>query len=130
MYFGPIGKDSHHLTSYLADNGANCPPDANPAEYMLDAIGAGSQKRVGDRDWADVYLDSDLFEVNKREIESLNESAIREFPEEATQGTAYATPFSYQLKVVGKRTFMSFWRMPDYGFTRCVSTSRHVEIRH
>jgi ATP-binding cassette subfamily G (WHITE) protein 2 (SNQ2) len=113
VYFGPIGKDSEHLVSYLGENGAKCPPAANPAEYMLDAIGAGSQKRVGERDWADVYLDSKLFKENCDEIHRIKEQAIRENTEETSDGGMYATPFLYQLKVVGKRTFLSFWRMPD-----------------
>jgi ATP-binding cassette, subfamily G (WHITE), member 2, SNQ2 len=121
VYFGPIGKDSEHLVRYFAENGAQCPPSVNPAEYMLDAIGAGSQRRVGDRDWADIYLDSKLFQENKQTIHELKQQALQEFPEEETTSTEYATPFLYQLKVVGKRTFLSFWRMPDYGFTRLFS---------
>jgi ATP-binding cassette, subfamily G (WHITE), member 2, SNQ2 len=121
VYFGPIGKDSEHLVRYLGDHGAQCPPSVNPAEYMLDAIGAGSQKRVGDRDWADIYLESELFQENKRTINELKEQSLREFPEEDQARAQYATPFLYQLKVVGKRTFLSFWRMPDYGFTRLFS---------
>lgn len=54
VYQGPIGKDSNVIRSYFAANGAHCPDDANPAEYMLEAIGAGSQRRVGDKDWADI----------------------------------------------------------------------------
>jgi ATP-binding cassette subfamily G (WHITE) protein 2 (SNQ2) len=118
VYFGPIGQDSRHLVKYLRDNGAECPPSANPAEYMLDAIGAGSQKRVGPRDWADVYLDSPLFKENREEITRLKEAAVQEFKDEDTIRSEYATSFMFQLKVVVKRTFLSFWRMPDYGFTR------------
>jgi ATP-binding cassette subfamily G (WHITE) protein 2 (PDR) len=37
IYFGGVGQGSHILTSYFERNGAHkCPPDANPAEYMLD----------------------------------------------------------------------------------------------
>lgn len=118
VYFGDIGIDSRHLVNYLRENGADCPPNANPAEYMLDAIGAGSQKRVGSRDWADIYLDSALFAENKAEIHRLKEQAIVEFQDDTTVSTEYATPFMFQLRVVVKRTFLSFWRMPDYGFTR------------
>jgi energy-coupling factor transporter ATP-binding protein EcfA2 len=32
VYFGDIGKDSHVLREYLAENGAYCPDKANPAE--------------------------------------------------------------------------------------------------
>lgn len=36
VYFGDIGKDSHVIRDYFARNGAECPPSANPAEFMLD----------------------------------------------------------------------------------------------
>jgi len=45
VYHGPLGKDkdSRLLIDYFEKNGAKkCPPNANPAEYMLEAIGAGS----------------------------------------------------------------------------------------
>jgi ATP-binding cassette subfamily G (WHITE) protein 2 (SNQ2) len=35
VYFGDIGKDACVLIDYLRRYGADCPPDANPAEYML-----------------------------------------------------------------------------------------------
>lgn len=54
VYFGDIGPNAKVLTDYLARNGAVCPDDVNPAEFMLDAIGNGSRKRVGPKDWAEV----------------------------------------------------------------------------
>ncbi|CAD6982083.1 unnamed protein product, partial [Tilletia controversa] len=39
VYFGPVGQDSVHVRDYFAANGAVCPDNVNPAEYMLDAIG-------------------------------------------------------------------------------------------
>lgn len=42
VYHGSLGKDSRSLIDYFERNGAKkCPPSANPAEYMLEAIGAG-----------------------------------------------------------------------------------------
>jgi ATP-binding cassette, subfamily G (WHITE), member 2, SNQ2 len=38
VYFGDIGKDAHVLLDYFHRNGADCPPDVNPAEWMLDAM--------------------------------------------------------------------------------------------
>lgn len=71
VYFGDIGKDSHVLREYLAEHGAHCPPAANPAEYMLEAIGAGSGKRIGPKDWADLWLESPQFAKVKEEIADL-----------------------------------------------------------
>jgi len=53
VYFGDIGPNAKVLTDYLARYGAICPDDLNPAEFMLDAIGNGSRKRIGPKDWAE-----------------------------------------------------------------------------
>ncbi|KAF8751885.1 ABC transporter, partial [Rhizoctonia solani] len=42
-YFGDLGENSSTLISYFEQNGARkCQSDENPAEYMLDVIGAGA----------------------------------------------------------------------------------------
>ncbi|GAA5893100.1 hypothetical protein JCM6882_003886 [Rhodosporidiobolus microsporus] len=119
VYFGDIGKDSHVLRDYLAHNGADCPDDANPAEYMLEAIGAGSGKAVGPKDWADIWNDSPEFVKVKEEIEQLKREGLA-MPESDDRSLTkeFATPFLAQLSVVTKRTFVAFWRSPDYGWTR------------
>ncbi|GAA6025845.1 hypothetical protein JCM10207_002683 [Rhodosporidiobolus poonsookiae] len=126
VYFGDIGKDSHVLREYLARNGAICPDDANPAEYMLEAIGAGSGKQIGPKDWADIYLDSPEFVENKRMIEQLKQEGLA-MPEsdDPSLKNEYATPFLHQLSVVINRTFLAFYRSPDYGFTRLFN---HISI--
>ncbi|GAA6008132.1 hypothetical protein JCM10207_007040 [Rhodosporidiobolus poonsookiae] len=118
-FFGDIGKDSHVLRDYLARNGAVCPDDANPAEFMLEAIGAGSRKKIGDKDWADIYLDSPEFAENKRIIEELKQEGLA-MPDadEKKLEREYATPILYQLTEVSKRSLVAFYRSPDYGFTR------------
>jgi len=41
VYHGPLGDDSHTMIKYFESNGApRCPKDKNPAEYMLEPIGA------------------------------------------------------------------------------------------
>ena len=119
VYFGPIGKDGCHVIDYLAQRGASCPPGANPAEYMLDAIGAGSQPRIGDRDWADLYRESALCQESLREIERINAEGLQ-VPAESARKTVYATPWSYQFQVVLKRTLLSTWRQPGYQYTRFI----------
>ncbi|ORY72886.1 pleiotropic drug resistance ABC transporter [Leucosporidium creatinivorum] len=118
-YFGDIGKDSHVLREYLARNGAHCPPTANPAEYMLEAIGAGSSRQVGKTDWADLWLESPEFEKVKQQITELDEEGLRmDESTDASLRNAYATPFFTQLAIGSTRALKSFWRSPDYGFTR------------
>lgn len=118
VYFGPIGEDSKVIREYFAGHGAICPPNVNPAEYMLEAIGAGVTPRIGDRDWKDVWADSPEFERTIKEIEQIKKEALA-FPatEKAKQST-YATPFWYQVSTVVRRNNMALWRSPDYVFSR------------
>lgn len=76
VYFGDIGPDSHVLREYFARYGAVCPSNMNPAEYMLDAIGAGLAPRVGDRDWKDVWLDSPEYQQMRQEIERIKQEGV------------------------------------------------------
>ena len=119
VYFGDIGADSSVIRDYFARNGAVCPDNVNPAEYMLDAIGAGLTPRVGDRDWADIWRDSPEFRETLDEIEYIKSEAIRQQNgENKTSSSRFATPFSYQLRVVTKRSFVGLWRSPNYVYTR------------
>ena len=71
VYHGPLGKDSRDLINYFEKNGAKkCPPRTNPAEYMLEAIGAGNPDYKG-QDWGDVWASSSEHADRSREIEEL-----------------------------------------------------------
>jgi len=134
VYFGDIGKDSSTLREYFARYGAECPVNVNPAEYMLEAIGAGIAPRVGPRDWKDVWLDSAEYQKVRREIAQIKaEGLAKPEPERSDSstctsiltltipvldGSADATSFLYQLRLVTTRNNLALWRMPDYIFTR------------
>lgn len=119
VYFGDIGKDAHVLIDYFHRHGADCPPNANPAEWMLDAIGAGSAPRIGDKDWGEIWRDSKELAATKDEIIRIKGQRIKEVGEqpEVVQ-KEFATPLWHQIKTVQVRTHKSFWRSPNYGFTR------------
>jgi len=119
VYFGDIGKDAHVLLDYFRRNGADCPPDANPAEWMLDAIGAGNAPRIGDRDWGEIWRSSPELANTKDEIIRIKEERIQAVgANRKTNEKEYATPLWHQIKIVQWRTHLSFWRSPNYGFTR------------
>ncbi|KAK1018533.1 ATP-binding cassette transporter snq2 [Friedmanniomyces endolithicus] len=68
VYFGDIGRDANVLIDYFRENGADCPPDANPAEWMLDTIGAGQAARFGSKDWGQIWRESDELQATKEAI--------------------------------------------------------------
>ncbi|KAJ5980879.1 hypothetical protein N7481_008177 [Penicillium waksmanii] len=130
VYFGDIGTDSNVLLDYFRRNGADCPADANPAEWMLDAIGAGQTRRLGERDWGEVWRTAPELEVIKKDIVQIKRSRTQTVQQEASQQQdiverEYASPLWHQMKVVGRRTHLSFWRSRNYGFTRLFT---HVVI--
>ncbi|KAF6809416.1 ABC transporter [Colletotrichum musicola] len=119
VYFGDIGQDAVVLRDYLKRHGAEAKPTDNVAEYMLEAIGAGSAPRVGNRDWADIWEESAELANVKDTISQLKEERIaagRTVNPELEK--EYASPQMHQLKVVISRMNISFWRSPDYLFTR------------
>ncbi|EEP78977.1 BMR1 protein [Uncinocarpus reesii 1704] len=128
VYFGDIGQDARVLRDYFYRNGADCPPNANPAEWMLDAIGAGQTPRIGNRDWGDVWNTSAEFAQVKQKIIDIKSERMKAAEGAATSTEVekeYATPLWHQIKVVCRRTSLAFWRSPNYGFTRLFS---HVAL--
>ena len=119
VYFGDIGQGAKVLQSYFQRNGATCPPNANPAEWMLDVIGAGTSPRIGDRDWGEIWRSSPELANTKVEITNIKRQRIESVgADRKTDQQEYATPLWQQIKVVNKRTHIAFWRSPNYGFTR------------
>jgi len=127
VYFGEIGEDACVLRDYFKRNGAECPPRYNPAEFVLEAIGAGSRPRVGDRDWSEIWNDSPEFEAVKTEIVQLKQERKNAKLEFNAAQARYATPLMYQIKVVLRRMHVTFWRNPNYGIS-VYKTSAHKRI--
>lgn len=119
VYFGDIGKDAQVLINYFHRHGADCPPHANPAEWMLDAIGAGIAPRIGDQDWGEIWRNSAENAATKKAIVDMKEARIRTVGDAPQfQEKEYATPLMHQIRCVLRRTHLAFWRSPNYGFTR------------
>ncbi|TFK70455.1 hypothetical protein BDN72DRAFT_896460 [Pluteus cervinus] len=123
VYFGDIGRDSRVIRDYFGRQGAPCPPNVNPAEFMLEAIGAGVSPRIGNRDWKDLWLESPEHKRNLQEIANIKSSALAHPVPEKKQMSTYATSFLYQLRLVVQRNNTALWRSPDYIFTRIFISS-------
>ncbi|KAK3303223.1 ABC-2 type transporter-domain-containing protein [Chaetomium strumarium] len=119
VYFGDIGKDACVLRDYLKKHGAEAKSTDNVAEFMLEAIGAGSSPRIGNRDWADIWADSPEFANVKDTISQLKEARKAAGAQRNTSlDKEYASPFWHQVKVVVHRANLAHWRTPNYLFTR------------
>jgi len=114
-YHGPLGHDSKDLIQYFEENGGNkCPPDSNPAEYMLEVIGAGNPDYKG-KDWGDVWANSKHHEARSNEIaEMIEKRQHAELSKNLKDDREYAMPLTTQTIAVVKRSFVAYWRTPNY----------------
>jgi ATP-binding cassette subfamily G (WHITE) protein 2 (SNQ2) len=126
VYFGDVGEDANVVRDYFRRNGAECPAHANVAEWMLDAIGAGLTRQLGTKDWGEIWNESEEFVDVKAAITKLKNETISSASQEGQM--EYATPIWHQIKHVVKRQSVSFWRTPNYGFTRLFNHVVHALI--
>ncbi|OBT88820.1 hypothetical protein VE02_03130 [Pseudogymnoascus sp. 03VT05] len=122
VYFGPIGDNASVLTSYLERNGAApCGITQNPAEWMLEVIGAapGSSTTI---DWTHVWRASKEYQEVKSELGTLQrqrDNSSSEITTNAKQAfQEFAQPFSVQSWEVTKRVFQQTWRDPVYVYSK------------
>jgi ATP-binding cassette subfamily G (WHITE) protein 2 (PDR) len=125
VYFGDIGHGSKVLLDYFARNGApECPAGTNPAEYMLEAIGAapGVQTSI---DWPAVWRESIEYANVQEELVRLRGLAnLPSTVTDPTQGShqAFAAPFLTQLGAVALRCAQQYWRTPSYIYSKAILT--------
>ncbi|EEU37330.1 uncharacterized protein NECHADRAFT_37125 [Fusarium vanettenii 77-13-4] len=121
VYFGDLGIESKTLLEYFERNGAPpCPPDANPAEYMLQIIKPAHDDEET-IDWHQVWRDSPEFKDVKKELVRLNSLASTQ-PEgssafadgDQSQHNEFVASFMTQFREVLIRTWKHFWRSPTY----------------
>lgn len=119
VYFGDIGKNSSTITNYFESHGSRkCEPSENPAEYILECIGAGATATV-EENWGEIWAKSTEYQETTREITLLQEKLRSRPKREVTrQMTAtFAASHWTQFKYVLIRTYLQFWRSPSYIFS-------------
>lgn len=134
VYYGDIGENSQVLTKYFEKNGASpCPEDANPAEWMLEVIGAAPGSHT-DIDWHNTWRNSPEYTEVHRELDQMAD----ELPQVTQPATSaddkasfreFAAPFTVQMREVITRVFQQYWRTPSYIYSKtllCASSGLFV----
>ena len=106
-YFGDLGEGCKTMIDYFESKGApKCPPNANPAEWMLDIVQA--------RDYHEAWKSSDEY----KQVHATLDEMERELPNivisNADDTSAFAASFPVQLFYVYKRVVQQYWRTPIY----------------
>ncbi|ODQ78977.1 hypothetical protein BABINDRAFT_38339 [Babjeviella inositovora NRRL Y-12698] len=113
VYFGDIGLHSETILGYFQRNGARrCEDYENPAEYVLEIIGAGATA-TSTEDWFTKWVNSTEYLEVTKEVNRLE--GVRSIPLLDVHGdSTFAMPLWYQMKLVYHRTMLQFWRDPQY----------------
>jgi ATP-binding cassette subfamily G (WHITE) protein 2 (PDR) len=130
VYYGDVGQDSHILIDYFVRNGGPpCPPAANPAEWMLDVIGAAPGSHT-DIDWFDTWRNSPEYarvqehlaelKVERSQLVNPAHTVSDQTREDKASYREFAAPFVAQLREVQIRVFQQIWRSPTYIYSKTV----------
>lgn len=133
VYFGEVGQGAGMLMDYFVRNGGSaCPQGANPAEHMLEVIGAAPGAQT-DIDWPAVWRNSAEYHEVQSELAKLRELANKPSPlsdpNDKSSYAEFAAPFSEQLVQVGRRVFQQYWRSPSYIYSKALLTVGCVSAR-
>lgn len=121
VYFGDLGHNCQTLIDYFEKYGASkCPPHANPAEWMLEVIGAAPGSHA-DQDYYDVWLKSDEYAEVQKELDDMEKELVK-IPkdDDPDRHKSYAAPYLARYLLVTKRVFEQCWRTPSYTLSKAV----------
>lgn len=115
VYFGNIGDNSRTLLDYFEHHGARkCGEEENPAEFMLEIVGAGASGK-SKQDWHEVWKGSQEAKDVQTELDRLHkEKAAEPVAGGAEKEQEFAMPFTTQVIYVTQRVFAQYYRTPSY----------------
>ena len=136
VYFGDIGPQSQTMVSYFERHGApRCHPGENPAEWMLEAIGAapGSATEI---DWHQAWRESPEYqsvqgELQRLKVESSSQDKVIFQTGDPGSYREFAAPLWEQFLVVSQRVFQQYWRTPTYiyaKFSLCTAVALFIGL--
>lgn len=119
VYFGDLGENCLTLINYFEKYGAHhCPEEANPAEWMLEVVGAAPGSHAN-QDYHEVWKNSTEFQTVKDELANMETELVSLPRDESPEAKkSYATPIWKQYLIVTKRVFEQNWRSPIYIYSK------------
>jgi ATP-binding cassette subfamily G (WHITE) protein 2 (PDR) len=119
VYFGELGENCTTLINYFEKYGAHkCPPEANPAEWMLEVVGAAPGSKAN-QDYFEVWRNSTEFGDIQNELDYMERELVK-IPRQDSKDShlKYACPIWKQFFIVTWRVFQQNWRSPTYMYSK------------
>lgn len=122
VYFGKIGENSSILADYFMRNGGHALSEGeNPAEWMLDVIGAAPGSH-SDIDWPETWNNSAEKQAVLDHLAELKSTLSQKQSEDNgdTEHREFASSTKDQLMQCLSRVFSQYWRTPSYIWSKLV----------
>lgn len=119
VYFGDLGENCSTLTNYFEKYGAHpCPEEANPAEWMLEVVGAAPGSKAN-QNYYEVWKNSTEYGEMQTELDRM-QVELSKLPRDESPETQkkYAAPVWKQYLIVTKRVIQQNWRTPTYIYSK------------
>ena len=115
VYFGQVGENSRTLLDYFESHGSRrCGDEENPAEFMLEIVGAGATGK-STQDWHEVWKASQETKDIQTELDHIHrDKAAEPVAGGGDKHSEFAMPFTTQLFLVTQRVFSQYYRTPSY----------------
>ena len=110
VYFGDIGQNASTVKKYFGRYGSPCPPEANPAEHMIDVV---SGKGEG-QDWNQIWLQSPEHRKLSEELDNMVAEALDRTTTVNDDQYEFAASLWTQAKLVTHRMNISLFRNTEY----------------
>lgn len=122
VYFGQIGENSSILADYFTRNGGHALSEGeNPAEWMLDVIGAAPGSH-SDVDWPAVWNESPEKEAVLQHLAELKSAPSQSANQDESESghREFASTTTVQLRECLIRIFSQYWRTPTYIYSKLI----------
>ena len=119
VYFGDLGENCSTLINYFEKYGADpCPKEANPAEWMLQVVGAAPGSHAK-QDYYEVWRNSTEYQEVNSELDHM-ETELSKLPRDESPEArkSYAAPIWTQYWYVTWRVIIQNWRTPGYIYSK------------
>jgi ABC-type multidrug transport system ATPase subunit len=115
VYDGSLGVHCQQAVQYFEQYSRKCGSSENPAEFFLDVIGAGNRKEIQE-DWPNMWHHHKQKDDGEKHYKGEEADIGTLYQAEPPKGrqSLYAAPLHIQLWVVLQRTWLYYWREPDY----------------
>ncbi|GES57400.1 ATP-binding cassette transporter [Aspergillus terreus] len=113
VYFGDIGENGQTIKEYFGKYGAQCPVEANPAEFMIDVVTGGIES-VKHMDWHQVWLESPEHTRMLQELDHMVDDAASKPPGTVDDGFEFSMSLWEQTKIVTRRMNIALFRNTNY----------------